>query len=65
MWTPILSGVAVGVVGLLMTLVQAATTGTFVMGMIDQMQQSVGWVGAILAYIGRFIAEQKPILDPE
>lgn len=61
----ILAGVAVGVVGLLMTLVQAATTGTFVMGMIDQMQQSVGWVGAILAYIGRFIAEQKPILDPE
>jgi hypothetical protein len=61
----ILAGVTVGVVGLLMTLVQMASTGTFVMGMIEQMQQSVGWVGAIMAYIGRIIAEQKPILEPE
>jgi hypothetical protein len=61
----ILAGVTVGVVGLLMTLVQMASTGTFVMGMMEQLQQSVGWVGAIMAYIGRIIAEQKPILDPE
>jgi hypothetical protein len=44
---------------------EGASTGTFVMGMIEQLQQSVGWVGAIMAYIGRIIAEQKPILDPE
>jgi hypothetical protein len=61
----ILAGVAVGIVGLLMTLVQMASTGVFVMGMIEQMQQSVGWIGAIMAYIGRIIAEQKPILDRE
>ncbi len=61
----ILGGVTVGVVGLLMTLVQMASTGTFVMGMTEQMQQSLGWIGAIMAYIGRIIAEQKPILDRE
>jgi hypothetical protein len=61
----ILAGVTVGVVGLLVTLVQMASTGTFVMGMMEQMQQSLGWIGAIIAYIGRIIAEQKPILDRE
>jgi hypothetical protein len=61
----ILGGVTVGVVGLLMTLVQMASTGTFVMGMTEQMQQSLGWIGVIMAYIGRIITEQKPILDRE
>ncbi len=61
----ILAGIIVGVVGLLMILVQMASTGTFVMGMIEQLQQSLGWIGAIMAFIGRIIAEQKPILDPE
>ncbi|MHA2025132.1 MAG: hypothetical protein ACW98U_04440 [Candidatus Thorarchaeota archaeon] len=61
----ILAGITVGVVGLLMTLVQMASTGTFVMGMMEQLQQSLGWIGAIMAYIGRIIAEQKPMLDPE
>ncbi len=61
----ILAGVTVGVVGLLMTLVQMASTGAFVMEMIEQIQQSLGWIGAIMAYIGRIIAEQKPILDRE
>ncbi|MHA2046199.1 MAG: hypothetical protein ACXAAO_15430 [Candidatus Thorarchaeota archaeon] len=61
----ILAGVTVGVVGLLMTLVQMASTGVFVMEMFEQLQQSVGWIGAIMAYIGRIVAEQKPILDRE
>ncbi len=61
----ILAGITVGVVGLLMTLVQMASTGTFVMGMLEQLQQSLGWIGAIMAFIGRIIAEQKPILDRE
>ncbi len=61
----ILAGIIVGVVGLLMTLVQMASTGTFVMGMLEQLQQSLGWIGAIMAFIGRIIADQKPILDPE
>ncbi|MFW9808546.1 MAG: hypothetical protein ACFFE6_04105 [Candidatus Thorarchaeota archaeon] len=59
----ILAGITVGVVGLLMTLVQMASTGTFVMGLLEQLQQSLGWIGAIMAFIGRIIAEQKPILD--
>ena len=61
----ILAGITVGVVGLLMTLVQMASTGTLVMGMMEQMQQSLGWIGAIMAFIARIIAEQKPILDRE
>jgi hypothetical protein len=61
----ILIGIILSVVGLLMTLVQMASTGTFVMGMIEQLQQSLGWIGAMMAFIGRIIAEQKPILDPE
>jgi hypothetical protein len=42
-----------------------ASTGTFVMGMMEQMQQSLGWIGAIMAYIPRISAEQKPILDKQ
>jgi hypothetical protein len=59
----ILAGIVVGVVGLLMTLVQMASTGTFVMDLIEQLNQSLGWVGAILAFIARIIAEQKPMVD--
>ena len=59
----ILAGIIVGVVGLLMTLVQMASTGIFVMDMTSQLQQSIGWVGAIMAFIARIIAEQKPMVD--
>ena len=59
----ILAGIAVGVVGLLMTLVQMASTGILVLGMIEQLQQSLGWIGAIMAFFARIIAEQKPIID--
>lgn len=59
----ILAGIVVGVVGLLMTLVQMASTGTFVMDLIEQLNQSLGWVGAILAFIARIVAEQKPMVD--
>ena len=57
-------GIIVGVVGLLMTLVQMASTGTFVMDMIEQLNQSLGWIGAMMAFIARIIAEQKPLIDP-
>lgn len=57
------SGIIVGVVGLLMTLVQMASTGVIVMGMMDQLQQSLGWIGAMMAFIARIIAEQKPMID--
>jgi hypothetical protein len=57
------AGIIVGVIGLLMTLVQMASAGVFVMGMIHQLQQSLGWVGAMMAFIARIIAEQKPMVD--
>ncbi|MFW9806767.1 MAG: hypothetical protein ACFFFK_08570, partial [Candidatus Thorarchaeota archaeon] len=41
----ILAGIVVGVVGLLMTLVQMASTGVFVMGLVEQLHQSLGWIG--------------------
>lgn len=61
----ILAGITVGVVGLLMTLVQMASTGILVMSLMDQLEQSVGWIGAMLAITARIIADQKPILDRE
>ena len=57
------AGIIVGIVGLLMTLVQMASTGVFVMALMDQLQQSLGWIGAIMAFIARIIAEQKPLVD--
>ncbi|MHA3963259.1 MAG: hypothetical protein AM325_006935 [Candidatus Thorarchaeota archaeon SMTZ1-45] len=57
------AGIIIGVIGLLMTMVQMATAGVFVMDMIHQLQQSLGWIGAIMAYFSRIIAEQKPIMD--
>jgi hypothetical protein len=59
----ILLAITIGVIGLLMTLVQMATAGLFVMGMTQQLQQSVGWIGAMMAFIARIIAEQKPMVD--
>jgi hypothetical protein len=57
------AGIIVGVVGLLMTLVQMASSGMFVMGLMDQLQQSIGWIGAMMAFIARIVAEQKPMID--
>jgi hypothetical protein len=57
------AGIIVGVVGLLMTLVQMASTGVFVMGLVEQLHQSLGWIGAMMAFIARIIAEQKPLVD--
>jgi len=55
--------IAVGIIGLLMILVQSVMTGTLSMDMTMQLQQSFGWVGAILAFVARIIAEQKPLMD--
>ena len=59
----ILAGIVIGVVGLMLTLVQMASTGLFVMDLIEQLHQSLGWIGAIIAFIARIIAEQKPMID--
>jgi hypothetical protein len=55
--------IAMGIIGLLMILVQSVMTGTISMELTMQLQQSLGWVGAILAFIARIIAEQKPLMD--
>ena len=59
----IIAGIIIGVIGLMMTLVQMASTGVFVMGMVEQLHQSLGWIGAMMAFIARIIAEQKPLVD--
>jgi hypothetical protein len=55
--------IAMGIIGLLMILVQSVMTGTVSMELTMQLQQSLGWIGAILAFIARIIAEQKPLMD--
>ncbi|TFG31351.1 hypothetical protein EU527_12620 [Candidatus Thorarchaeota archaeon] len=57
----LISGITAGVIGLMMSLVQVVMTGTLAMGMTMQLQQSVGWIGAMIAFIARIIAEQKSI----
>jgi hypothetical protein len=59
----ILLSITIGVIGLLMTLVQMASAGVFVMDMTQQLQQSIGWIGAMMAFIARTIADQKPMVD--
>jgi hypothetical protein len=59
----ILAGIVVSLVGLLMVLVQMASAGVFVMGLMEQLQQSLGWIGAMMAFIARITADQKPMVD--
>jgi hypothetical protein len=60
----ILGAIAASVLGLLMSMVQLIMAGTLNMGMTIQLQQSIGWVGAIIAFVARIIAEQKPLVSP-
>ncbi|MBN2230949.1 MAG: hypothetical protein JW779_15295 [Candidatus Thorarchaeota archaeon] len=57
------AAITLGIIGLLMILVQTAVAGNIVMDMTMQLQQSLGWIGAILAFVARIIAEQKPLMD--
>ena len=57
----LISGITAGIIGLMMSLVQVVMTGTLSMGMTLQLQQSIGWIGATIAFIARIIAEQKPL----
>jgi hypothetical protein len=59
----IVFAVAAGIAGLLMTLVQMTWAGMFAMDLTRQLQQSLGWIGAMLAVVARTISEQKPIVD--
>ena len=55
--------ITMGIIGLMMILIQSVITGTISMELTMQLQQSLGWVGAILAFIARIIAEQKSLVD--
>ena len=60
----LLGAIAAGVVGLLIAMVQLVMAGTIHMGIMLQLQQSLGWVGAIIAFVARIIADQKPLVSP-
>ncbi len=52
-----------GVLGLVLNLAQLVMVGTLAMDLMHQVGQSLGWIGAIFAIIGRTVAVQKPIVD--
>ncbi|TFH04652.1 MAG: hypothetical protein E4H14_14285 [Candidatus Thorarchaeota archaeon] len=60
----LLGAIAASVLGLMITMVQLLMAGTLVMGITLQLQQSLGWVGAIIAFVARIIADQKPLVSP-
>lgn len=61
----LLGAIATGVIGLMMSMVQLVMVGTLNMGIMLQLQQSLGWIGAIVAFVARIIADQKPLVSPE
>ncbi|MGY5878897.1 MAG: hypothetical protein RTV31_01545 [Candidatus Thorarchaeota archaeon] len=60
----LLGAIAAGVLGLMMSMVQLVMAGTLNMGITLQLQQSLGWIGAIVAIVARIIADQKPLISP-
>jgi len=60
----LLGSIAAGVLGLMMSLVQLVMAGTLNMNLTLQLQQSLGWIGAIVAFVARIIADQKPLVSP-
>ena len=51
-----------GVLSLVMSLVQLFLAGMFTLPLLTQLAQSLGWIGAMMAVLGKTIAEQQPIL---
>ncbi|MCK5150808.1 MAG: hypothetical protein KAQ65_03165 [Candidatus Thorarchaeota archaeon] len=51
-----------GVLSLVMSLVQLLLVGMFTLPLLTQLAQSLGWIGAMMAVLGKTIAEQQPIL---
>ena len=60
----LLGAVAAGVLGLMISMVQLVMAGTLNMNITMQLQQSLGWIGAIVAFVARIIADQKPLVSP-
>jgi hypothetical protein len=51
------------ILGLVMSLVQHALVASFQMSFGIQVMQSLGWIGGIMALVGRIVADQKPMVD--
>jgi hypothetical protein len=51
------------ILGLIMSLFQHALSASFQMSLGIQVMQSLGWIGGIMALVGRIVAEQKPMVD--
>ena len=51
-----------GVLSLVMSLVQLLLVGMYTLPLLTQLAQSLGWIGAMMAVLGKTIAEQQPIL---
>jgi len=60
----LLGAIAAGVLGLMMSMVQLVMAGTLNMNITLQLQQSMGWIGAIVLFVARIIADQKPLVSP-
>jgi hypothetical protein len=58
----ILISLSTAVLSLFVTLVQHALVGVYAMDINQQVAQSLGWIGAIMAVISRIIAEQKSVM---
>ncbi len=59
----VMISLATGVLSLIMSLVQLVLAGMISLPLLTQLVQSLGWIGAIMAVMGRTIAEQRPILS--
>ncbi|UCE09334.1 MAG: hypothetical protein JSW61_10180 [Candidatus Thorarchaeota archaeon] len=59
----ILVAMLAAILSLIMSLVQRGLAGMFQMGLTVQIIQSLGWIGGMLALLGRIVAEQKPFVD--
>lgn len=61
----IMVSVGMGILSLIMSLVQLVLAGIFAMGMMVQIAQSLGWIGAIFSIEARIISSQRPLVPPE
>lgn len=61
----IMVSVGMGILSLVMSLVQLVLAGIFAMGMMIQIAQSLGWIGAIFSIEARIISAQRPLVPTE
>jgi len=61
----IMVSVGMGILSLVMSLVQLVLAGIYAMGMMIQIAQSLGWIGAIFSIEARIISAQRPLVPTE